>query len=450
MAKLKYVGKATPTPQKTTIAVTGTWAAGDTATITCGGKTITVTVGVDVAPADICDILARAINGDAAKADETRSASGRDEGFGPFRDFKASYVESTAVLMLTSTWVPGSGYWPFTVTVGETTAGTGALGTPTQDGTGTSQACTGPSHLKAAANWDTGAAPTNSDTVIWDHGDYKVLHDLDNTATDLTVEVKDAYAGEWGLDQINTNWAGYHYPEYRQRFPDFPNSTGSQQIYIGERNSGIVPRFKLRMDLGTATATSLIVRVFNAPPMLQDGTYAVEIVGGKPLQLFQFAGSVLLGPDEKENAPELKTLYMLGNTGTVRVTDHVTLDSSMNGCQQYGGKLYFESGSGDTLDLVMYGGEAFYTSDALYGVIEIFAGGTFYSDTGGTSARIHNGGKFITTGSGGAPDTVYLYDGYYYEDEYGDLPTNGFDFIGCAPGPNFKVQPNLTWTPSAI
>lgn len=115
MATVRWTGAAQDVRQVSTITVSGTWATGDTATLTINNKSLTVTVGSSTSTTNIADILARAVN--AANAtenllgNESRNFGGRE-----LPEFTEVVATSSGAVLTLSSATPGV---PFTITRSE-------------------------------------------------------------------------------------------------------------------------------------------------------------------------------------------------------------------------------------------------------------------------------------------------------------------------------------------
>ena len=149
MATRRWLGLAAPTTQIETITVANTWATNDTGTVTVNGQDLILTIGAVATTTGIATALAAAINAanrtDSLVGTESRNRGGQE--IPEFTDFTAEASGSTVVL--TGNY-PGK---PFTVSVSESTAGTGTLATTT------TVAATGPNHFDNADNWSGATLP---------------------------------------------------------------------------------------------------------------------------------------------------------------------------------------------------------------------------------------------------------------------------------------------------
>ena len=141
MATIKWQGTAPAVAQVDTITVADTWATGDTASITIGDATLTLTVGTDDTTAQVATAIKEMINGDTQTGTGDHTFSDTGDNRGEFEDITAT-VDGSVV----SCTADNAGE-PFTMTATEVTAG---------DGTATraaSTASSGPNH------WDTAVIP---------------------------------------------------------------------------------------------------------------------------------------------------------------------------------------------------------------------------------------------------------------------------------------------------
>ena len=449
MANKYWLGAADDVNQVDTITATGTWAADDTATITCNNKTVTVTLGSSFATTDVVEALANAINAIDATSDlandETRNRGGRE--LGEFRDMLAS--ASGSVLTLTS----ATAGVPFTVTRSETTAGSGALGAVTSV-----TAATGRNWFDNAANWEGGAVPSIADTIIYSDGNVGVLHGLDNTTADLSISRANEYAGNIGLLPTNTTHSGFPYHEYRQLKLDTPitSTTGDIIHLLGDRASEITPSGITHIDLGTSTGNSLQVIVNDAAALTTAGR-AVEIAGGKELLLVVHRGSVSVGKELAETASEIKDLKTYYKT--VQATDanvligvNATWDSNVTGHDQSGGQVHLKVGHA-SLYTEVHGGTLTLDDSIDFGTVDIYAGIVKPVQANITKLRLHSGATLDCRGSSECDigQTIF-FDGFIYYDPEGIAThTNGIDFYGCAPADGtFVVRRHRTWTKSDL
>jgi hypothetical protein len=201
MATTRWLGRALATAQVDSIAVTGTWAAADTVTLTVNAKVITVTVGATVTTAAVATAIKEAINGDTITGDATRSEDG--DNVTEFTEFTAEVSSSTVTVTGATKGVP------YTLAVGYATAGNGEANLTN------TTAATGPWHWDNAANWSNAAVPVNSDDAIVENTDVPILYGLAQTAVTLTsLTINASFTGTIGLPSENAGG----YEEYRATY----------------------------------------------------------------------------------------------------------------------------------------------------------------------------------------------------------------------------------------
>jgi hypothetical protein len=269
MATVTWTGNALDVKQISTITIANTWATGDTATLTINGKDLVVTVGAtDTTTDDVATAIKEAWEGatrldGTGSTDATSNAGGQE--FGEFAEASASVSGSVVTL------VARTAGKPFTLTVTESTAGSGTA-------TGaTAQAATGKNFWNNADNWDGGSVPANDDIVVFRDSDVKCLYGLPNGSLEVTLQVWMSYTGEVGLPTINRDNPQQPYYEYRQRY-----------VRLDDAGTGtnIAHRFGLGKD-GTG------FRLFNlkhislkcSPIVYSTGIPLTERVGTKSLNI---------------------------------------------------------------------------------------------------------------------------------------------------------------------
>lgn len=157
MANPNWIGNAVAVRHVDTITVGGTYATGDTITITGLSKAVTLTVGSLVTTTQIATSLQQAWSSQAF-TDTTASVSPLAGGTSipEFNELAATVVGSTLVLTGKTLGKPMP-----TFTVSKvSTSGTIAIAHTV--------AATGPNHWDNTANWDTGSVPVTGDNVTID------------------------------------------------------------------------------------------------------------------------------------------------------------------------------------------------------------------------------------------------------------------------------------------
>jgi len=224
MATRKWGPNAADVAETQTLTVAGTWIAGEIITLTVGTKDIVITVGSDLTPADIAEIIQLTWSGGALKNDELRTTTGDLEG--EFSEIEATWAAATSVVNLTG---------PVGVAV------TIAEGTSSVSGTivlAITQAATGKNFWGDAGNWDT--VPLEDDVMEFKDTDVSVLYGMPTTIAGLNVQEWATFTGDIGLPAINPGsdsqtGASVPYTEYRTRYMP---CGGGGEMGIGNGPSG--------------------------------------------------------------------------------------------------------------------------------------------------------------------------------------------------------------------
>lgn len=450
MATDIYIASAQDIAQVDTIVFSGAWAAADTVSAICNGKTITVTGGstMDTA-AEYATALAEAMtlattDSNSIVSDMTINAGGRQ--YGEFYDFVAT--ASGATVTVTGV-TPGK---PFTLTSSETAAGSITHTTPT--------AATGKGDFGNAANFETGILPGTADTVVLSERAGNITMGLDNTIADISLDVRNSYTGTVGLPAVNRDNPGMPYTEYRQTHLDLPATvtTGTQAHLFGDIGSNLPARYTLKLDLGTVQGSTQTIIVNDARAF--DGDAAIQLSGGYIDALTISRGSLEAGTDPTGNTVSLTQIF----------TQWLTNRNS-DVYAHFGPKSV---GVGTTT-MDMNGGQVFLGADNI-DTIEV-RGGTLTLDSnaatyGATVLGVYNAGrvnriagavpvlKLYPSGTFDNTNAQYSWTASAVEvrkgcslldtDDRATYP-NGIDFVDCSPADvNWSVVENKTWTPSTI
>jgi hypothetical protein len=193
MAIVAWEGNAPAVKEVSTLTVTGTWATGDTGTLTCGSASVTFTVAATETIAAVVAGLVAAWNASAAPEIAEQDAG-----------------DNSPDITLTS---ETEGI-PFIVTASEDTAGSGAIGVQV-DTTPNS----GPDAWDTAANWSTGVVPVNGDDVILENSAISILYGLAQSGVALASLTRhETFTGTLGLPRTNSNDTSNPYVEYRPTY----------------------------------------------------------------------------------------------------------------------------------------------------------------------------------------------------------------------------------------
>jgi trimeric autotransporter adhesin len=371
MASHRFTGAALDVYQSDLITVTGTWTAGDTAVVTIGTRSITVTIGATVTVTAVATAIAEAINGDSITGNATRSASGAD-----IPEFQEVTATSDVGVVTVTANTAGK---PFTLLASETTASTGTAVRSA------SVACTGSEWWDNTDNWDSGALPADGDTVYFDHSEVSVRYGLDQSAIELAaMHVDLSYTGEIGLPEINAE-GGYY--EYRSQYL----TIGPLILKVGAGTGNGSGRLKINSGADVCSVT-----VFNTgnsadelPAFIWKGTDAsntLNIVNGS-------VGVAIFGG-------ETATIATVTKTGGDLVTGAgVTLSGAL---VQNGGSWVFNSlidgsltqnagaavinGTGNVDQLTIRGGSVSYLTSGTLGGNTVVSGDGILDFSGATTS----------------------------------------------------------------
>lgn len=446
-ASVRWIGVAQDVRQVTTIAVTGTWATGDTATLTINNKNVTVTIGADVSTSNVADVLARAV--DAANGtenllnDESRNFGGEE-----IPEFAEVDADADGATLTLSSETPGV---PFTVTRSESTAGDGALGAVTSV-----TAATGKNHFDNAKNWEGGSLPSATDTLVFDSGSVDVLYGLGNATLDYALRRTNGYTGDIGLPKINPNG----YAEYRTRFLALPvtATTGSVIHHIGgEVESAASGRTYL--DFGTNDPSEITAFIRDAPAAGDDGA-AVQLVGGKDLSLAVFRGSVGVGTNVGQNATILTAVATRNSTGDtsadVSIGTAASFRDAANSVEVASGSITLACDcDGGSNEILCHGGVLKVESTVAVNVIYVYGGRVDFRGSEIATCHVYSGGELDLSSAGAVVFTnpVELYRGFTFRDPLFRMQGLGirFDFNGCTSADGtLQLRNNLSLVPAGL
>lgn len=439
MATCRWIGNAVNVTQITSITVQDTWAPGDTAVLTINGNDLVVTVGTDDTPADVAAALAAAVNAtsrdDGLVGDESRNIGGQE--IPELREVTADAIGDDLIL---TGRTPGK---PFEVTVSETTAGDGTLGSPVD-----LQSATGRNWFSNAANWSTGTVPADADDIVFDAGDVDCIYGIDQSAiTPASITIKPGYTGRIGLPLYNTDDQSNPYREYRPTYLALGNSTDAQAVVVTIDSTSN----RIKLDTGTAQTVWRVLNTgttredTNTPCCLLKGTHTdntIDHVRGDV--------SIAFYADETATVDVASIGYRESREGDAQLIlgEGVTLDA----IEQSGGNITTAS---NVATLNMTGGTCRHVAGTM-GTANLDGGTLLYDSTGTlTTVRVGNGGVLDFRQATGAVTVTNceLHSGASYYDPAGRATiTNGWDFVRCTPGmlQAFEIKPHQTLTASAI
>lgn len=390
---ITWRGDAAAVAQVDEITVTGTWATADVANIIINGKTITFTVGATETVAAVVAGLVAAWN--ASTIAECTEITATDA------NPKVKLTADTAGI-------------PFTVTVSETTAGDGSLGTVS-----VATASAGPKDLSTAANFSGGALPGNGDTLVFENSANDCIYGLEALAavTSLIVKRKQSYTGLIGLPLTN---ATGKYIEYRPRYLKADFAT----IEIGEGEGNGSGRFMI--DANTSDPAITVFNCGTQQSVSDRGTPAVIIKGtttGATLDVIKGTVGVAIYAGDVAVLDTVKIGYYSNQNGDSSVIcgSGVTLTT----VTQTGGKLDFRS---NVTTFTQNGGQA--TIGGAAAITTITIGGTVYDGSSGTftTASIRSSGVYDHRRSLVAKtitNAIAMAEGAAYHDPYGVVTASG-------------------------
>lgn len=243
MATRIWLGAAIAVPQKDTITVANTWAANDTVSLTINNKTIVITIGTLVTTAQVATTIQQVLAGDSlTDTSATYTALGTQVG---------EFAGLTATVSGSVVTVTGAGDGrPFTLTVTESTAGSG---TATRAGLITG---TGPNYWTNVDNWSGNTVPVDADDIVFDRGSASLLYALATGIQPTSLTRKATYTGYIGLPKINTDDSQLPYDEYLEDALTFEDDGGATVTTITIEDDG----GRTNIDLSDCSVATVNVR----------------------------------------------------------------------------------------------------------------------------------------------------------------------------------------------
>lgn len=271
MATKTWKGNAHAVKQIDQIDVNDVWAAGDTVTLTINTKDLIVTIGDDDTVQNVAAAIVAAWNAtDRLTGQITPDATSNFGGqqHGEFAEATARLDPDDDTIVLIEGKKAGV---PFTLSVTETTAGSG-VATET-----TLQAATGPWHWDNGDNWTGGSAPANDDVVVFRDNNVPCLYSLPAGSLEVLLIIYASYTAEIGLRPINTSNAALPYSEYRQTHVALDESGGGTSlthlIGVGDGPGSSL----INIEYNVTTGLTVNFTVFNTGTPQQQGTKALNI-----------------------------------------------------------------------------------------------------------------------------------------------------------------------------
>ena len=356
MAAITYTGNATSIRDTWRLTVTGTWSAGDTATITYNGKSLVVTLqATSVASVTtVATTLKEAFNAsfgttltDTA-ATFTPNVGGR--GIPEFAEYVATSSAGVVTLACSENGKPGG-----TFTVSDTSAGTLAVSHLA--------AGTGPNDLNNAANYDGGVLPTNADdltldrsvAIKWNLGAFSAV-----TLASLTITPRFDSAAQLGLLARNANG----YEEFRAK----ELAIGATVVTINAGSGLIKINFGSVQTAVTVYATGTTTET-GRPACQLRGTHASNVLNVIGTSTSTSTANVGWG----SNGETATVATVRQDTGTVTLGSAVTLTT----VTKNGGDCYLNCAATTVTN----------------------GAGDLYHTTGALTTGTHSGGNWYDLGS---------------------------------------------------
>jgi hypothetical protein len=270
MATRTFRGDVQAVAQVSSITISGVWGTADTATVTINTKSVTVTIGTATATTDVAAAVAAAFNGDALIGDETRNTTG---------SLITEMAGITALAASSSvTFTADTAGEPHTITVSESTASTGVMGSVT-----VTTANAGPNNLEAD-NVTGGSLAAAGNELSFENNTIAVSYGLDQSAAGTwdSLLIPASNTGKIGLPKGNGSGTSF-YHEYRDRALNIRATT----VMIGEGDGAGSARIIL--DLGAVAST---VNVYKTATSDDKGRHALRLIGTSLTALNVSGGTV--------------------------------------------------------------------------------------------------------------------------------------------------------------
>lgn len=212
---------------------------------------------------------------------------------------------------------------PFTAALTETGAGTGAV---TDFAATTANA--GPNVL-AAANIDSGALPSNGDTLIFENSAVDVLWALDamTASTTLTIIIRPTYTGKIGLNkrafQTSSTASNSSYPEYRE---DELTVDGATLVWLPRHNGNTSPSKSTRILINTKTSAAAFLIEDTATTATESDLEPVRIKGSHASNTMSIRGTSIVGLATNDPADAAQyTTVEIGDSARVNSSAGTTI-----------------------------------------------------------------------------------------------------------------------------
>jgi len=435
MSDRVWLGTALAVAQEDTITVADTWATGDTVVITINGNDLTVTVGAsDTTTANVATAINDAFNASAALDGTGNTDATSDRGGQEIAEFK-ELTASVAGSVVTITTTSSNKGKPFTMSVVETTAGTGTASETT------ATAATGPNHASNADNWSGGAVPVNSDDVIFDdRANSDCLYGLNLSSVTLTsLSITNGFTKKIGLKPLAGSGSA-QYAEYRGRYLQV--SATNVSIAGDGQGSG-----RINLNVGSNAATIDIDANGSSEDRVRPAILLLGTASSNILRVVNGSVGVAFYEDESSH---LATCHVEGSQTSVFLGEGVDLaDATIT---QNAGTLTTNSANGSGT-VTMEGGTCVLNAGA-HAAITVNGGTNEYRSTGTiTTLTVTKGGTCnLSKNVSRTVTNVNVYEGAVLTGLFAKLTlTNGIDFEQCDwNSASVDLGKNFTATLSAV
>ena len=412
MAATTWEGRLVARAQIDTVTVANTWATGDTATITIGGKALVLTVGTDTTVTQVALAIKEMIN-NVTEADQTGTG---DHTFSATNDIVDITATSAAGVVTVTADTAGV---PFTMTASEVTAG---------DGTATRAAGTAnqsPNDANAAGNWSNGV-PT--DIAIIKDSASSLKWNLDAlAAVEMTsVTIESTFTGDIGLPPERVT-AGATFAEPHEQYWQFKDIA---TLKIGEGDGTGSSRIKIDLSVGTNPSTVYVYLTAASSGGIP--SVLLKSPSGKNNILYNYGGSVGIAALAGEVA-DFATITQSGSASELVIgADAVNLDElnvsagtvdcriAYTAANITGGTVTV-GGVGVPAITNIYGGTVTFNSTATPTTVNL--GGGTCTHNGPAPTNLNQTGGTVTINGPGAMTTLIVEGGTCYKNGLGNPAT---------------------------
>lgn len=381
MALVRWLGAADSVTDVWTLALTGSWVAGDTITLAIPnatvGPVITVTVGTTATVSQIATEIVTVWNTGTTGLGTGYSATGSGPRIPQFAEYVAATSAGTVVFTARGSGVPG------TIAATRTTTGSGTVSM-----TNTTPA-TGPNFFTNVKNWSGGAVPVDLDTITLDHSEAPILYGLDQSSIEpAALHIPASYTGTIGLPDMNPSG----YVEYRSPYL----SIGPALLHVGAGDGDGSGRIKINLTTDQCDVTVFgTARPFDPAALILKGTNAANtltVLGGS-VGVGVYGGEAATLATVSQSGGDLHTGAAVTLTGDLTVSGGTwNINSLVDGTLTVTGGTVSVNGTGNVDQLTVGGTGAVIhnTTGALNGNTVLEANGTLTMGVGLSTVSVAN------------------------------------------------------------